>query len=124
MVNNGIKRLIISLFCLWPAHTTASDAFGWFNGYDVYGRVAASLLFAIGLPELVTQTQRGYEALAIELATSSAKLKAIKDKLSTNRHSTPLFDTTKFNKHIEDAYVKMYEFYQTNSVPVHIYITY
>jgi len=81
------------------------------------------LLHAIGLPELVTQTQKDYEALAIELATSSAKLKAIKDKLSTNRHSSPLFDTTQFNKHIEHAYDKMYECYQTNSVPVHIYIT-
>jgi protein O-GlcNAc transferase len=78
----------------------------------------------MGLPELVTQTQRGYVALAIELATSSAKLKAIKDKLKTNRHSTPLFDTIKLKKHIEDAYVKMYECYQKNSVPVHIYITY
>ena len=113
----------------YNAHTTASDAL-WAGlpvltcmGEGFASRVAASLLFAIGLPELVTQTQKDYEALAIELAKSSAKLKAIKDKLSTNRHSTPLFDTTKFNKHIDDAYVKMYECYQKNSVPVHIYIT-
>ena len=96
---------------------------GGFTDFDVYGRVASNLLFAIGLLELVTQTQKDYEALAIELATSSAKLKAKKDKLNTNRHSTPLFDTTKFKKHREDAYVNMYECYQTNSVQVHIYIT-
>jgi len=113
----------------YNAHTTASDAL-WAGlpvltcmGEGFASRVAASLLHAIGLPDLVTQTQKDYEALAIELATSSAKLKAIKDKLSTNRHSTPLFDTTKFKKHIEDAYVNMYECYQTNSVQVHIYIT-
>ena len=112
----------------YNAHTTASDAL-WAGlpvltcmGVGFASRVAASLLFAIGLPELVTQTQKDYEALAIELATSSAKLEAIKDKLSTNRHSSPLFDTLSYSKHIESVYRKMYERYLAGSPPDHIYI--
>ena len=112
----------------YNAHTTASDAL-WAGlpvltcmGEGFASRVAASLLFAIGLPELVTQTQKDYEALAIELATSSAKLKAIKDKLSTNRHSSHLFDTLSYSKHIESVYTKMYERYLAGSPPDHIYI--
>jgi predicted O-linked N-acetylglucosamine transferase (SPINDLY family) len=110
------------------AHTTASDAL-WAGlpvltcmGESFASRVAASLLFAIGLPELVTETTNEYEALAIELATNPAKLKAIKDKLESNRLTTPLFNTALFTKHIEVAYTEMYERYQADLLPDHIYI--
>ena len=91
-------------------------------GESFASRVAASLLNAIGIPELVTQTQAEFEALAIELATNPTKLKAIKDKLERNRLTTPLFDTPEFTKHIESAYTKMYERYQEDLAPDHIYI--
>jgi predicted O-linked N-acetylglucosamine transferase (SPINDLY family) len=107
---------------------TASDAL-WAGlpvltcmGEGFAGRYAASLLNAIGLPELVTETQTDYEALAIELATNPAKLKAIKGKLEKNRLTTSLFDTAMFAKHIEAAYSKMYEQYQADLLPEHIYI--
>jgi protein O-GlcNAc transferase len=110
------------------AHTTASDAL-WAGlpvltcmGESFAGRVAASLLNAIGLNELVTQTQADYEELAIELATSPTKLKAIKDKLERNRLTMPLFNTSLFTKHIESAYTKMYERYQEDLAPDHIYV--
>jgi protein O-GlcNAc transferase len=113
----------------YNAHTTASDAL-WAGlpvltcmGESFASRVAASLLFAIGLPELVTETTNEYEALAIELATNSHKLKAIKDKLESNRLTTPLFDTVLFTKHIEAAYIEMYDRYQADLTPDHIYIT-
>ena len=112
----------------YNAHTTASDAL-WAGlpvltcmGESFASRVAGSLLNAIGLPELVTETQTDYEALAIELATNPAKLKAIKGKLEKNRLATPLFDTALFTKHIEAAYSKMYEQYQGDLLPDHIYI--
>jgi protein O-GlcNAc transferase len=114
----------------WPynAHTTASDAL-WAGlpvltcmGESFASRVAASLLYAIELPELVTETQTDYETLAIELATNPAKLKAIKDKLKKNRLTTPLFDTAVFAKHIETAYTKMYERDQAGLLADHIYI--
>ena len=91
-------------------------------GESFASRVAASLLNAIGLSELVTQTQADYEKLAIELAKSPIKLKAIKDKLERNRLTTPLFDTSLFTKYIESAYTKIYERYQEDLAPDHIYI--
>jgi predicted O-linked N-acetylglucosamine transferase (SPINDLY family) len=112
----------------YNAHTTASDSL-WAGlpvltcmGEGFASRVAGSLLNAIGLPELVTEIQTDYEALAIELATNPAKLKAIKSKLDKNRLTTPLFDTAVFAKHIETAYSKMYEQYQADLPPEHIYI--
>ena len=112
----------------YNAHTTASDAL-WAGlpvltcmGEGFASRVAASLLNAIGLPELVTETTSEYEALAIELAKNSNKLNAFKDKLQSNRLATPLFNTTLFTKHIEAAHTKMYERYQANLLPDHIYI--
>ena len=112
----------------YNAHTTASDAL-WAGlpvltcmGESFASRVAASLLNAIELPELITTTQEYYEATAIELATNPAKLKEIKDKLERNRLTTALFDTPRFTKHIEDAYTQMYERYQADLPPDHIYI--
>jgi predicted O-linked N-acetylglucosamine transferase (SPINDLY family) len=112
------------------AHTTASDAL-WAGlpvltmmGESFASRVAASLLTAIGLPELITNSQKDYEALAIELASNPAKLKAIKAKIETNRLTTPLFDTPRFTKHLEDAYTKIYKRYHADLTPDHIDIQY
>jgi len=112
----------------YNAHTTASDAL-WAGlpvltriGETFAGRVAASLLNAIGLTELITSTPQAYEALAIELATNSEKLAAIKRKLANNRLTTPLFDTQTFTRHIETAYMMMYERYQADLPPDHIYV--
>ena len=112
----------------YNAGATASDAL-WAGlpvltcmGESFASRIAASLLNAIQLPELVTTSQAEYEAKAIELATSAAKLKAIKDKLESNRWTTALFNTRQFTKSIEAAYIKMYEHYQADLPPDHIYI--
>jgi predicted O-linked N-acetylglucosamine transferase (SPINDLY family) len=110
------------------AHTTASDAL-WAGlpvltgmGESFASRVAASLLNAIHLPELITQTQADYEALAIELATNPEKLSVVKEKLAANRLTAPLFDTPLFTKHIEAGYRQMYERYQADLPPDHVYI--
>ena len=112
----------------YNAHTTASDAL-WAGlpvltcmGKSFASRVAASLLNAIELPELITTTQEQYEAKAIELATNPEKLKAIKYKLERNRFTTALFDTPRFTKHIQAAYKQMYERYQADLQPNNIYI--
>jgi len=112
----------------YNAHTTASDAL-WADlpvltcmGESFASRVAASLLNAIHLPELITSTQDEYEALAIELATHPEKLKNIKAKLARNRLTTPLFDTQLFTGHLEEAYTAMYERYHADLPPDHIYV--
>jgi predicted O-linked N-acetylglucosamine transferase (SPINDLY family) len=97
------------------AHTTASDAL--FMGVPVLttpgptfaGRVAASLLSAIGLPELIADSLSAYEARALELARDATALGSIRAKLATNRDSFPLFDTARFTRHLEAAFVGMRE---------------
>ncbi len=105
------------------AHTTASDAL-WAGlplitcmGESFASRVAASLLNAIGLSELVTESTADYESLAIDLAKTPGKLRALKAKLERNRLTTPLFDTALFTNHIEAAYIQIYECYQAGLEP-------
>ena len=111
------------------AHTTASDAL-WTGlpvltlmGESFASRVAASLLNSIGLSELITTSQEEYIALAIKLADNTHKLADIKRQLKQNRLTTPLFDAPLFTKNIEAAYTKMYERYQADLEPSHIYVT-
>ena len=111
----------------YNAGTTASDAL-WVGlpvltllGKSFPARYAASLLKAIELPELITYTQEEYESLAIELGTNPEKLATIKQRLTINRLTTPLFNTPLFTKHIEDAYTKVMERYWSNLPPDTIY---
>ena len=99
----------------YNAHTTASDAL-WAGlplltctGSTFAGRVATSLLHAIGLPELITDDLRGYEARARQLAGVPDELKTLRAKLVRNRRTYPLFDTERFTKHLESAYCRMWE---------------
>jgi protein O-GlcNAc transferase len=110
------------------AHTTASDAL-WAGlplltcmAESFSGRVAASLLHAIGLPELVTTTLADYERLAVDLALYPKKLAELKDKLANNRLTTPLFDTKLVTQHLESAYVAMWDRYRAGLKPDHIQI--
>lgn len=81
------------------------------------GRVSASLLHAIGLPELITTTREDYVARAVELATHPEKLVLIRQKLAANRLTTPLFDTGLFTADIERLYARMYERHQAGLPP-------
>jgi protein O-GlcNAc transferase len=110
------------------AHTTASDAL-WAGlpvltrmGESFASRVAASLLNAIGLPELIANSAIEYERLAIDLAQYPAKLAAIKQKLSDNQLTMPLFDSQLYAKHLEAAYIAMHERYRSGLPAAHIRI--
>jgi len=99
----------------YNAHTTASDAL-WTGvplvtckGPTFPGRVAASLLLAAGLPELVTESAADFEALAVRLARDGSALKALRDKLMQDRSSCALFDTDRFRRNIEAAYRVMWD---------------
>ena len=112
----------------YNAGTTASDAL-WTGlpvltllGKSFASRMAASLLNAIKLPELISNTQEEYEALAIELAMNPQKLEEIRLKLANNRLTAHLFDTPLFTKNLESAYVKMYERYLADLQLDHITI--
>jgi predicted O-linked N-acetylglucosamine transferase (SPINDLY family) len=110
----------------YNAHTTASDAL-WAGlpvltclGETFAGRVAASLLKAVGLPELITTSLEDYEALALKLARDLVLLDTIKEKLARNRGTHPLFDTPLYTKHLEAAYEAMYQRHKTGLPPDHI----
>ena len=112
----------------YNAGTTASDALRMglpvlsCIGNSFASRVGASLLNAVNLPELITTTQEQYESLAIQLALHPEKLKIIKDKLINNLPTAPLYDTPLFTRHLESAYLTMYDRYQHGLDPDHIYV--
>lgn len=99
----------------YSAHTTASDAL-WAGvpvlttpGDTFASRVPASLLHAVGLPELIPSTPGAYEALAIELAADRTRLDALKRKLAANVRTAPLFDTKRFARDLEKALAAMHD---------------
>src|SRR5262245_43268559 len=107
----------------YNAHTTASDAL-WAGvpvltclGTTFAGRVAGSLLNAIGLNELITCSLEDYEALALKVARDSSHLASMKDRLARNKSTHPLFNTERFARHIEAAYVTMWQRYQRRETP-------
>ena len=107
----------------YNAHTTASDAL-WSGlplvtcaGRSFASRVAASLLNAVGLPQLVTRSLEEYEALALELARSPARLGAIRAHLTGRREALPLFDTPRFCRHLEAAYRHMWLLHREGRPP-------
>ena len=105
------------------AHTTASDAL-WAGlpvltcaGTTFAGRVAASLLGALDLPELVTRSLEEYEALAVALASDRRRLDACRERLRRNRLEKPLFDTDRFRRALEAAYETMWEMHLRGEAP-------
>jgi predicted O-linked N-acetylglucosamine transferase (SPINDLY family) len=105
------------------AHTTASDAL-WVGlpvltcvGGTFAGRVAASLVRAANMPELVTTSFADYEAVALKLAREPAQAKALRQRLLDNRLNVPLFNPERFARHIEAAYTTMWETWQRGEAP-------
>jgi len=107
----------------YNAHTTASDAL-WAGvpvltclGNAFPGRVAASLLLAVGLPELVTGSPDEYRTRALELASDANRLQELRRRLARNCHTHPLFNTERFCRHLEAAYRAMWERQQQGLPP-------
>jgi len=110
------------------AHTTTTDAL-WAGipvitkiGNSFASRVAASLLKAVGLPELVVQNEIEYENLILEIASSPRKLLKIKEILTSNKLSKPLFNFEMYISHLEDAYKQVFENYLKGNKVKTIYV--
>jgi protein O-GlcNAc transferase len=107
----------------YNAHATASDALRvglpvlTCRGESFSGRVAASLLEAVGLPELATHSLAEYESLALRLARDPSALRALSERLEQNRATSLLFDTDRLRRHIEAAYRTMWEIWQRGERP-------
>lgn len=107
------------------AHTTASDAL-WAGlpvltcqGTTFAGRVAASLLHAAELPELITGNLAEYEALALDLATGPDRLAGLRQRLESRRETCALFDTERYRLGLEAAYVLMWQRAENRLPPMH-----
>jgi predicted O-linked N-acetylglucosamine transferase (SPINDLY family) len=87
------------------------------RGESFAGRVGASLLNAIGLPELIAHSLDEYEGLALELARDGPLLSSIKAKLAHHRDTYPLFDSKGFTRRLEAAYTTMWEMWQRGESP-------
>ena len=110
----------------YNAHATALDAL-WagvpvltYAGESFASRVAASLMSAVGLPELITRSLSEYEDLAVGLATDPERLRHIRATLAQNRSTTSLFDTALYAKNLEAAYETIYDRYLSGAAPGHV----
>jgi len=122
LARHRLADLFLDTFA-FNAHTTATEAL-WAGlpvvtkiGLGFAARVAGSLLNAVGLPDLVTKTEKDYEALILELATNPTKLAKIKEKLASNRLTQPLFNTEIYTKHLENGYQQAYQNYFDGKLP-------
>jgi predicted O-linked N-acetylglucosamine transferase (SPINDLY family) len=106
---NGGATVSDALWAGLPVVTCAGEAFA--------SRMAGSVLHAIGLPELVTHSLQDYEALALQLATDAPMLADLRQRLAHNRDTHPLFDTDRFRRNLEAAYVTMWEKTQRGEPP-------
>lgn len=114
LARTAIADLALDTFPYTGA-TTACDAL-WAGlpmltriGRSFNARVAASLLHAIGLPELIVESLADYEALALTLAREPARLRALRERLAANRLTTPLFDTEGYTRALEHAFAQAAE---------------
>lgn len=112
----------------YNAHATAIDAL-WAGlpvltcpGEGFAGRVAASLLRTIDLPELIAASPAEYEAMAVNLAEDPNLLEGVRRKLARHRASTRLFDTARFTRNLESAYTRVHARNQAGLPPDHVFI--
>ena len=112
----------------YNAHTTASEAL-WAGlpivtkiGRGFAARVAASLLTAVGLSELITKSEQEYESLIIDLANDAEHLEQIQQTLMDNRLTKPLFDSVLYTKHLENGYQQAYQRYFNGQPPDDIFV--
>jgi predicted O-linked N-acetylglucosamine transferase (SPINDLY family) len=110
----------------YGAHTTCSDAL-WMGlpvltqvGRSFSARVAASLLGAVGLPELAVANEHDYEELAVRLSADAEARNAIRAHLNDNRLALPLFDNTRFSADLGALFARMAERWNTGLPPTHL----
>ncbi len=128
LARHQVADLFLDTFVV-NAHTTASDAL-WAGvpvltlpGRQFASRVGASLVSAMGLPELIAKSAANYEARALELASDPDALASLRGKLQRNRTSTPLFDTKGFTRSLEQGFDMAYARYLQGLPPAHLEVS-
>jgi predicted O-linked N-acetylglucosamine transferase (SPINDLY family) len=127
-----LKRLALADLALdtrlYNGHTTTSDAL-WAGvpvvtllGEHFASRVSASVLHAIGLPELIATSLEEYKAIALRYARDPALLGALRRKLARNRKTEPLFDTARFVRALERGYRAIWRRHAAGDPPANILV--
>ena len=113
---------------IYNAHTTASDAL-WAGvplvtkiGKQFSARVAASLLTAIDLPELVTNSNQEYEQLITKIIDDEIYYKRLRASLKKKMHTTNLFNTKLYTSNFENALETIFEIYRSGRTTQDIYV--
>ena len=122
MARLGLADLMLDT-APFNGHMTTTDAL-WRGvplvtapGRSFASRVAASLLTAMGMPELITADLAAYESLALALARDPARLAGLREKMAKNRDTTALFDSDRLRRNVEAAYLRMWDAHQRGEVP-------
>jgi predicted O-linked N-acetylglucosamine transferase (SPINDLY family) len=122
-----LADLILDTFS-YTGHTTGSDAllmgvpYVTRLGVAFPARVGASLLTAVGLPELITESVEDYERLALRLAREPELLAQYRKRLADRAPSSPLFDTKRYTRNLEAAYREMWRRHEQGLAPDHIFV--
>jgi predicted O-linked N-acetylglucosamine transferase (SPINDLY family) len=107
----------------YNASTTAIDAL-WMGlpvltrpGSDFFSKIGSSHTINAGLTDMVCETTQQYEDKAVKLANNPDLLNEIRERLLTTRDEQPLFDVSRFVKHLEAAYQQMFDHQQAGEKP-------
>jgi len=119
----------LALDCFpYGSHTTASDML-WAGvplvalmGETFASRVSASVLTAAGLPELITRSLDDYQRLALRLTSDRKELARLKQRVQNQRRSTALFDTARFTRNLEKAFIVIWERHANGLPPDHVMV--
>jgi predicted O-linked N-acetylglucosamine transferase (SPINDLY family) len=128
-----LRRIQLADLCLdtriYTGHTTTSDVL-WagvpvvaLRGRHFASLVSASGLTNMGMSDLVTESLEGYETLALRLAQDAGARDALRARIAANRRVFPLFDTPRFVRNLERAYLRMWDIYCAGEPPQAITIT-
>jgi len=129
-LDNHIDRLALADIFIdtWPcnAHTTASDAL-WagvpvvtYMGQTFASRVAASLLNAVGLNELITDNLGDYRRTVRELAADPQRRARLRHELELAREQAPLFDSQRYVRALDDLFMRIAQRHQAGLAPDHL----
>ena len=78
--------------------------------------MSQEVLTSAGFPELITDSQKSYELMAIELGRDKVRVKAIKNKIEKEIRNSSLYNIHKFTRSLESGYKKAYDITQKDGV--------
>jgi predicted O-linked N-acetylglucosamine transferase (SPINDLY family) len=89
-------------------------------GKSFASRVAASLLLAVNMPELIAGSLTAYEDMAVALTCDPARVREMREMLAAKRLESPIFNTVRYARDLEAAYQAVYDRHHAGDQPAHV----